>query len=135
MILIDINDDSGFSHYDILGLKPSDLANLDDKKVGDIVGNAAKNAKKQYNRDAQRGDEAAGERLAKVNQALLVLKNPVQRKEYEKELEQGKGQTLAILQIQSIAAPFFRDRAVRFRVLERHLRQAGLGKQIPLGFD
>lgn len=125
MILIEIDEDSGVTHYEILEISREHLAGLNDKKITETVSDAAKKAKRQYNLAAQRGDKDAEAVMDKINQALLVLKNPEERKKYDSELNVGKGVSLAVLRIQPASAAFFRDRNVRFRTVERLFREAG----------
>jgi curved DNA-binding protein CbpA len=135
MILLEITDETGVTHYEIIGLSPETLADLDDKTATGKVRRAIKKARKQYNKAAQKGDKEAEEKLARLNRVEVDLKDPEKRKEYDEELESGKGTSLEVLRIQRIAPPFFWDRNVRFQVIERLMREAGMTKPIPVGFD
>lgn len=125
MFLIEISDDSGISYYEVLGLDPDDLADLNAKKASKLVRNTGKKKKREYNRAAQKGDQAAEEKLALINAATSTLKDEENRKAYDEQLLQGKGALLEVLRIRRVAAPFFRDRLARFRVIEQMFRENG----------
>lgn len=135
MIVLEITDETGVTHYEILNLAQEDLSSLDDKAITAQVRNAAKKLRSSYQKAAQRGDEEAEEILARVNKAETVLKQAKDRESYHKELESGKGATLEVLRVQRIAPAFFWDRNVRFRTLERLMREAGLATPLPVDFD
>jgi len=135
MIVIEINDETGVSHYEVLGFKPDELDGLDDKALSRKVSTAAKKAKRSITQAAQRGDKEAEKQEDLINSAMSMLKNPDKKAEYDKELASGKGALLEILQVQPVEAPFYRDRGARFRALERLLREAGLVQPVDFAAD
>ncbi len=126
MIVLDITDESGASHYEILGVTREGLHGASEKEVAKEVRNAAKRAKRELQVAANKGDREAEEKLTLINNAETCLKDQGKREEYDKQLDGGKGGTLEVLRIQPIAPPFFRERAARFLTIERLLREAGL---------
>jgi len=126
MIVLEITDESGTSHYEILGVAREALHGASEKEAAKEIRNAAKRAKRELQIAANRGDRDAEEKLALINNAETCLKDQARREEYDKQLEAGKGGSLEILRIQPIAPPFFRERAARFLAIERLLREAGL---------
>jgi curved DNA-binding protein CbpA len=128
MILLEVSDEALVSFYEVLGLSPDDQAELTTRTVR----RAAKSLKKEYQRAANAGDEGAHEKLELINQAQTTLGDPEKREAHDKELEGGRGAALEILRVQRIAPAFFWDRTVRFRVIERLMREAGLVEALPL---
>jgi curved DNA-binding protein CbpA len=131
MILLEVNDEALVSFYEVLGLSPAGKEELDKSTVR----KAAKELKKHHQRPALAGDEEAREKLALINQAELTLGDPEKRKKHDEELESGRGAALEILRVQRIASPFFWDRNVRLRIIERLMREAGLVQPIPLDLE
>lgn len=119
MIVLEITDESGVTHYQLLELDMAEIARLDDKAAGQKVGEASRTLKHRYNRAAQRGDAAAVEALMRIGLAETTLMLKAKRKEYDDSLGAGAADQAAVLQAQQIGAPFFWDRAVRFRVVEQ----------------
>jgi curved DNA-binding protein CbpA len=119
MILLEINDESGITHYEVLEISLELLAGLDEKKTAKKIRDAAKKARNRYDKLAQKGDKEAEDRMKRINQAETVLKTQEERQKYNTELESGKGATLEVLRVRPIAPTFFWDRNVRFRVIER----------------
>jgi curved DNA-binding protein CbpA len=132
MILIEINEDSGVSHYDLLEITREQLAGMDEKKVAIILSDSNRVAKRKYNNASQRGDKEAEAILDKLNSAYTVLKNPEERKKYDDKLDSGQASS-PILGIQPVSPPFFLDRNARFRAVERFFRESGWSKPMPLG--
>jgi DnaJ-class molecular chaperone len=126
MIVLDITDESGTSHYEILGITREALEAVTEKAAAKEVRNAARRAKHELQGAADRGDREAEGKVTLINNAETCLKDQVKREEYHKQLDTGKGGSLEVLRIQPIAPPFFRERAARFRAIERLLREAGL---------
>jgi curved DNA-binding protein CbpA len=126
MIVLEITDESGTSHYEILGVTREALHGASEKEVAKEVRNAAKRAKRELQVAANRGDRDAEGKVALINNAETCLKDQGRREEYDKHLDAGKGGSLEILRIQPIAPPFFRERAARFLAIESLLREAGL---------
>jgi len=131
MILLEVSDEALVSFYEVLGLSPAGRGELDK----DTVRKAAKGLKKIYQRVANAGDEEANEKLALINRAELTLGDSEKRQEHDKELESGRGAALEIMRVQRIAPPFFWDRNVRLRIIERLMREAGLVQAIPLDLE
>lgn len=132
MIIIDIpDDDAGQSHYEVLGLDPKTLASLTEGEITKKVRNATKKARQEFTKAAQKGDEEANTKLQLLNDAESTLKEKESRTKYDEALKSGRGAVLDVLRIQPISPPFFRDRAARFRALERMMRAAGLSQPIP----
>ena len=119
MILLEITDESGISHYEVLEISFEQLAGLDEKKAAKKIRDAAKKVRNRYDKLAQKGDKEAEDRMKRINQAETVLKTQEDRDKYNIELESGKGATLEVLRVRPIAPTFFWDRNVRFRVIER----------------
>lgn len=134
MIIIEITDETGITHYEILSLSLESLADLDDKGLAKVVRTAAKKAKGEYNKAAQRGDKVAEEKVNRINQAETTLKAPDTRKQYDDKLESGSTSNLDVLRIQQIAPSFFWDRNMRFRLIERLMQEEGL-VNVPMSFD
>jgi len=128
MIVLEITDESGVSHYDVLGLTADQVGGSQDPTRD--VRAAAKKARKQYHVLAQRGDKDAEEKLARVNEAESVLKDAKKREEYDQGLSTGKGAALEVLRPRPVAPPVYRDRNVRFRVIEDLMRAAGLSRPV-----
>lgn len=124
MIVLEITDESGVTHYEVLGLTPEKIAGVADATRE--VRSAAKKARKDHHVLAQRGDKDAEEKLARVNEAETVLKDAKKREEYDQGLSAGKGAALEVLRPQPVAPPLYRDRNVRFRVIEDLMREAGM---------
>ena len=131
MILIEINEDSGVSHYDLLEITREQVAGLDDKKIKEIIRDSCNVVKRKYDNAAQKGDKEATAILDKLNSALVVLKNPEERKKYDEKLDSGQASS-PILGIQPVSPQFFRDRNARFRAVERFFRESGWSKPMPL---
>lgn len=125
MIILEITDETGITHYEILGLKPAELAASDAKEAALKVRTAAKRAKKTYNKAAQRGNKEAEERLDRINQAENTLKSQEDRFEYDEQL--GHSGNSEVFRVQPITSPFFMDRTARFRAIERMLHEASVG--------
>jgi DnaJ-class molecular chaperone len=119
VIVLEVTDDSGVTHYQFLELDPEVVVGLDDKAAGREVAKAAKALKHKYNKAMMHGDEAAQELMKRVNEAELTLKNKAGRQKYDETLAAGAGDQAAILQAQKIGSPFFWERAIRFRVVEQ----------------
>jgi curved DNA-binding protein CbpA len=135
MILIEISDETGLTHYEVLTLTLEDLNGLDEKQVAAKVRKAAKKEKGMYENAAQKGDKEAQEKLTRINVAEGVLKKKADREQYDREMAAGKGSALEALRPQKVAPPFFWDRQVRFRIIERLMRDQGLARPLPLTFD
>jgi curved DNA-binding protein CbpA len=125
MIVIEIDEESGVSHFEVLGLTPRDLDGLNEKAQTVKVTNAAKVHQKKYQKKAAMNDKDAESALQRINQATNVLKLSESRKEYIEKLGQGKAGMLDVLRIEHTAPAFFWDRAARFRVIEQLLREMG----------
>jgi len=126
MLVLEITDESGISHYEILGVTRDALQAATEKEAAKEIRNAAKRAKRELQVAANKGDREAEGKLALINNAETCLKDQAKREEYDKQLDTGKGGSLEVLRIQPIAPPFFRERAARFLAIERLLREAGL---------
>jgi curved DNA-binding protein CbpA len=125
MIVIEIDEESCISHFEVLGLTPKDLDGLDEKAQTLKVTNAAKSHQKKYQKKAQLNDKDAEAALQRINQAATVLKVPETRKKYIEELGEGRAGMLDVLRIEHTAPAFFWNRAARFRVIEEGLREMG----------
>jgi curved DNA-binding protein CbpA len=125
MIVIEIDEESGVSHFEVLGLTPRDLDGLDENATTLKVTRAAKVHQKKYQKKAQLNDKDAEAALQRINQAQSVLKLSESRKEYIEELGQGKAGMLDVLRIEHTAPAFFWDRAARFHAIEQGLRDMG----------
>lgn len=121
MTILEITDETGVSYYEILNLSPEALVGLDEKPASKKIRDAAKIARGECEGRAQKGNKEAEDRLTRINVAETALKNLEDRKKYDQEMESGE-----VLRVQRIAPPFFWDRNVRFRVIERLMREAGL---------
>jgi DnaJ-class molecular chaperone len=119
VIVLEITDESGVTHYQLLELDQTAIAAMGEKDASIKVDAAARAQKSKHNKAAMRGDEAAEEALKRVNEAAMVLKMPKTRKEYDESLASGAGDSAAALQPQRIGAPFFWERADRYRVIEQ----------------
>jgi hypothetical protein len=119
VIVLEITDESGVTHYQLLELDPAEIARLDDRAAGRKVSDASRVLKHRYNRAAQRGDATAEQELMRIGLAETILKNEVKRKEYDDSLGAGAGDQAAIFRAQQIGVFFFWERAIRFRVVER----------------
>lgn len=125
MIVIEIDEESGVSHFEVLGLTPRDLDGLDEKAQTVKVTNVAKAHRTKYQKKAQLNDKDAAAALDRINEAATVLKLSKSRKEYIEKLGQGKAGMLDVLRIEHTAPVFFWDRAARFRVIEQMLKEMG----------
>jgi hypothetical protein len=134
IIVLDIEDMAGPSHYEVLCLSPADWKELDDKEKTRKVTDIASRLKRGIQRKAVAGDEEAAVALERVNGALSVLKNKEAREKYDEELRQGKGATLEVLKVEKVAPTFFWDRRTRLRAVGQALKDRGwtqdLGDQI-----
>jgi hypothetical protein len=128
MILLEITDEAGMTHYEILGISPQDLAGLDDAGIGKKIRRAGNDKRRAYTELAIKGDAFASAKLSKLNDSVTELSNPEKRKEYGEKLKSGKSGRSEILRVRSIAPPFFSDRNARFRVIERLMRETGLSE-------
>lgn len=126
MIVFEITDESGVSLYEVLDLSRESVKTARDA-TGDVR-NAAKKKRKPYHVLSQKGDKGAREKLDRINEAEAVLKDTKKREEYDKGLDSGKGSSLEILRVRSVAPPVFTDRAARFRKIEEAMRRAGLAQ-------
>jgi DnaJ-class molecular chaperone len=105
VIVLEITDESGVTHYE--------------KTASTAVQKAVQRQKTKHSRAANHGDEAAKEASDRINGAGEVLKIAKSRKDYDESIAAGDGGKAAVLQPQEIGAPFFGERAVRFRVIEQ----------------
>jgi DnaJ-class molecular chaperone len=131
MILLEITAEKTQTYYDILGLKPNELQELDDKTATQKILKAARTMSKMYKKDANRGDVAAEAMLTKINEASQNIKQPEDRKKYDESLKSGDNAGLEILKIQKSAPPFFWDRNARYQAIERMMRQENLSHPLP----
>jgi DnaJ-class molecular chaperone len=119
VIVLEVTDDSGVTHYQFLELDPAVVVGLDDKAADRVVERAARAIKKKFSKAMMHGDEAALELTTRVNVAVETLMNKAERQKYDETLAAGAGDQAAILQAQKIGSPFFWERAIRFRVVEQ----------------
>lgn len=126
MIIFEITDETGMTHYEILGIAREELDKLDDKAIARKVGTAMRIAAKPYFQASQRGDKQANAIKDRLNQAATILKDPERRSEYDKGLAEGKGAVSELIRLRPITPPFFRDRGARWRLIERMMREAGM---------
>jgi hypothetical protein len=124
MIVIEIDEETGTTHLEILGISKSDLEGIDDKTQTIKVNDAARRVRKPFQSKAQLNKEAA-ESLDRINQAATILKDKNARKKYLEELQQGKTGSLDVLRVERTSPAFFWDRAVRFRAIAQALRDQG----------
>lgn len=133
MILLEITDESGISHYETLEITPQELGGLDEQEASKKVRKAANKAKASCNKKARKGDKAAEEQEIRINDALKALLKKEDRDKYDKELQSGKeGALLEVLRIQPLAPPFWVDRIVRLRTIERLMQEAGCTRPLEL---
>jgi curved DNA-binding protein CbpA len=128
MIVLEITEEAGITHYEILGLERARLAASADP-AGEVHV-AAKKMRKEYNVRAKQGDKEADTRLSRVNDAAATLKDARKREEYDKGLDAGIGGALDVLRVQPIAPAVYRERASRFRVVEEAMRAAGMARPL-----
>ncbi len=132
MILLEITDDSGLTLYEMIGIKPKDLAGVSTKEASVKIRKAAKKSKGIYNKKAQKGNKKAEKKMAKINEAEITLKDVKKREEYDKSLESGNGSTLEVLRTQKLGSPFFNNRNTRFKVIEKLMKESGMVKPISI---
>jgi hypothetical protein len=127
MIVIEIDEEDRVSHFEMLGLRPSDLQGLDENAQKQKVNNARRQIQitRQLDKKAKLGDKDAEAASQRINQAATVLKDPETRRKCIEELAQGKAGTLDVLRVEHTAPAFFWNRTVRFRVIEEGLREMG----------
>jgi len=125
MIGLEIDEESGASHFEILGISISDLEGLDDKALTNRVRDSAKSGAKSCRERAKAGDKEAPAMEARIRQAEGELKDKEKRKKYLEELQQGKAGGLDVLRVERTAPAFFWDRATRFRAITQALRDQG----------
>lgn len=128
MIRLEINEESGSSLYELLGITREQVAKA--AKAKRLIGDAQTKACALYHTQAQRGDKEAEEKESRVNEAAAILKDDKKREDYNKELDSGKGATLEVLRTRPVAPPVYRERPARFRVIEALMRSAGLTRPI-----
>ncbi len=128
MILFEITDEAGMTYYEVLGISLEELVGQDNTAIGKKIREAANKARTPYESGKNREDSVAKEKIKLIHKALATLQDRKKREKYNEELESGKSVRLAILQVRSIAPPFFSDRNARFRTIERLMREAGLNE-------
>jgi len=129
MILLEINDEAGVTHYEVLGISPEELAGLDNSTIARKVLAADARARKACNAElkgvAAPIRKAREEKLARIGKANIILSKQDTREAYDKELKSGHSGPSEILRVRHIAPLFFSDRKTRFQIIERLMQEAG----------
>lgn len=128
MIVLEITDESGVSLYEVLGLTREDVKAA--KNPIEKVRQATRKVRQACELLKRKGDKDAPKRSDRINEAEAILKDAKKREEYDKGLDSGKGASLAILRVRTVAPPTFTDRAARFRRIEEDMRRAGLARPV-----
>lgn len=128
MIVLEITDESGVSLYEVLGLTREDVQAA--KNPIEKVRQATRKVRQACELLKRKGDKDAPKRSDRINEAEAVLKDAKKREDYDKGLDSGKGASLEILRVRTVAPPTFTDRAARFRRIEDDMRRAGLARPV-----
>jgi len=123
MIVLEIDEEKGISHWEVLGLSPSALDGKDENEQKQIISEASTKARKKHRKMTNRGDKAAEVAEARIGEATTILKDSAARKKYMEELREGRSGLPDVLRVGHAAPAFFWDRMARFRTIEQQLRQ------------